>query len=293
MKIMKSTLLQQKQFRNFFISDIISGFGVGLTTVGANWYVLEQTNSDSIVGTFLVINVLAGFLISPIAGYVTDKFTRRNVIIGTFLIRAVPLGIIAACLVLFKFNLLEMYALAMVTGVGWVAYMAASRSYIQSIVPQKLLGSTNSFIEVSLQVGMFLAGGLSGFLLKYTGFIAILIINIILFIVAIILMFNSPVDQLEKTGAKDNASHGSVIKYLRKHRLVLFLGILSVLPLLVTQLFNVSMPGYISHILHASSVSYGTTDMFYGIGVLVAGLITAKLLEKMTKKFINRFFLNC
>jgi MFS family permease len=92
MKIMKSTLLQQKQFRNFFISDIISGFGVGLTTVGANWYVLEQTNSDSIVGTFLAINVLAGFLISPIAGCVTDKFTRRNAIIGTFLIRAVPLG---------------------------------------------------------------------------------------------------------------------------------------------------------------------------------------------------------
>lgn len=182
---MKSTLLQQKQFRNFFISDIISGFGVGLTTVGANWYVLEQTNSDSIVGTFLAINVLAGFLISPIAGCVTDKFTRRNVIIGTFLIRAVPLGIIAACLVLFKFNLLEMYALAMVTGVGWVAYMAASRSYIQSIVPQKLLGSANSFIEVSLQVGMFLAGGLSGFLLKYTGFI--LIINIILFIVRLVL----------------------------------------------------------------------------------------------------------
>ena len=89
---MKSTLLQQKQFRNFVISDISSGFGVGLTTVGANWYVLEQTNSDSIVGTFLAINVLAGFLISPIAGCVTDKFTRRNVIIGTFLIRAVPPG---------------------------------------------------------------------------------------------------------------------------------------------------------------------------------------------------------
>lgn len=52
------------------------------------------------------------------------------------------------------------------------------------------------------------------------------------------------------------------------------------------------MPGYISHILHASSVSYGITDMFYGIGGLVAGLITAKLLEKMTKKnLLIDFFL--
>lgn len=52
------------------------------------------------------------------------------------------------------------------------------------------------------------------------------------------------------------------------------------------------MPGYISHILHVSSVSYGITDMFYGIGVLVAGLITAKLLEKMTKKnLLIDFFL--
>ena len=52
------------------------------------------------------------------------------------------------------------------------------------------------------------------------------------------------------------------------------------------------MPGYISHILHVSSVSYGITDMFYGIGGLVAGLITAKLLEKMTKKnLLIDFFL--
>lgn len=283
---MNFTLLRQNKFRNFFFADIISGFGVGMATVGANWYVLQQTHSDSIVGMFLAINVLAGFLISPIAGWITDKFMRRNVIIATFAFRAIPIALIALWLYLFKFNLIAMYLLAIVTGAGWVAYMSSSRSYVQAIVPDNLLGMANSFIEISLQVGMFLAGAASGVVINYVGFIPILILNVILFSIAIILMFTSPVDHQTIAKTENNVKENSVFRYVLEHKLILILGLISILPLIVTQLFNVSMPGYVSNILNDNSIAYGITDMCYGIGGLVAGLLSAWLLNKFNKQHL-------
>ncbi|MDC2815445.1 hypothetical protein PO181_00305 [Leuconostoc suionicum] len=93
--------------------------------------------------------------------------------------------------------------------------MAAYRSYVQDILPKEQFGSANSFIEVSLQVGMFSASAISGFLLDYTGFLIILIISICLFFFASVLIStieNDKISQMNISGAKGNFVSG--IKYI-------------------------------------------------------------------------------
>lgn len=147
---MNFILLRKKEFRNFFLADIISGFGVGMTTVGANWYILQETGSNKSVGFYLTINVLAGFLMSPLAGILTDRMFRKNLILWTFLGRAIPMALIAIVFWQIGFNIWLMFLLSIVTGAGWITYMASSRSYVQAVLPKGLLGSANAFIEVSL-----------------------------------------------------------------------------------------------------------------------------------------------
>jgi len=282
-----SVLLCKKEFRNFFLADIISGFGVGLTTVGANWYMLQATNSNKLVGLYLTVNVLAGFLMSPLAGILTDRFSRKSVILWTFLGRAIPMILITAVIGMYGFNLWAMYGLAILTGAGWITYMASSRSYVQAILPKKLLGTANSFIEVSLQVGMFAAGAISGLILNYTGFVTILVINVVMFLVAVLLIMSIQRDTSVPTDTK-RSSTGYIagVCYILNHKLILSIGIISILPLIVTQLFNVSSPDYVSTILKANSVIYGLADMGYGIGGLVAGIITGFLIHKFSEKHI-------
>src|SRR5690625_6497180 len=74
-------VLKQKNFRNFFLSEITYAFGVGMSTVGANWFLMDQTGSIKPVGFMLSLNVIAGFLISPLIGILTDKFKRKVVIL--------------------------------------------------------------------------------------------------------------------------------------------------------------------------------------------------------------------
>lgn len=286
-------LLGKREFRNFFLADIISGFGVGLTTVGANWYMLQSTHSNKLVGMYLTVNVLAGFLMSPFAGSLTDKFSRKQVILWTFLGRALPMILIVFVTGYAGFNLWAMYGLAILTGAGWITYMAASRSYVQAILPEKLLGTANSFIEVSLQVGMFAAGAISGIILNYTGFMTILMINIGMFLVAVLLVAaikaDSPINA-NKEENKVSTSFFNGLEYIMKHKSILSMGVISILPLIVTQLFNVSSPDYVSTILKANSVVYGFVDMGYGIGGLVAGLITGYLINRFKNKNIIVWF---
>ena len=285
-------LLQMKDFIRFLLADVISGLGVGMTTVGANWYILSQTHSNKIVGFYLTINVLAGFIMSPLAGIITDRFFRKKVILWSFIGRVLPIIFITIYFYILGFNLILMYILSIVMGMGWITYMAASRSYIQSILPDSLLGSANSFIEISLQVGMFSAGALSGIILNYTGFVAILFINALVFLIAIILVNSIKNDStLDLNIHKENSQISKGIKYVWNNKLVFNIGIISILPLIVTQLFNVSAPGYVSSILNANSVVYGLSDMSYGIGGLVAGFISGYLINRFSnKKLIIIFF---
>lgn len=267
------------------MADIISGFGVGLMTVGANWYMLAQTKSSKLVGFYLTINVIAGFISAPLAGTLTDRFSRRVMILWSFIGRAIPMIVIAGFFIINGFNLYVMYGLAMLTGAGWITYMSASRSYIQSILPAELLGSANSFVEVSLQVGMFIAGAISGVILNYTGFLAILLINIAMFSVGALLILLSPKDKVDSDAIrKSETGFINGIRYILTKPVVIVIGILSVLPLLVTQLFNVSSPAYVSNLLGQNSIVYGTADMLYGIGGLTAGIITSWVITKINKK---------
>lgn len=278
-------LLYQKSFRNFLIADIISGFGVGMTTVGANWYLLTETNSNQQVGIYLTINVIAGFLMSPLSGALADRFSRKRVILATFVIRALLISIIAINFYFSGFNIWLMYLLSIISGAGWITYMSASRSYVQSEVPRSHFGSANSFIEISLQVGMFAAGAMSGILLNYTNFLTILIINIILFLLASLLIMSIDTDNISHLDKKELNGFGiSGIKVILKQKQVLTAGLLSILPLIITQLFNVSSPDYVATTLNANSVVYGIADMSYGIGGLFAGLIVGILIAQFKEK---------
>ncbi|WP_460017588.1 MFS transporter [Lactovum odontotermitis] len=281
---MFSIISKSKNFRYFFFADIVSGFGVGMGTVGGNWYILSQMKLDRYVGLLLAVNVLASFLISPLSGLLIDKMNRKNVIFMTFVFRAVVLSMILAMFYFFGFNLLLMYLYAAVNGIGWTVYLSASRSFIQEILPSNSLSKGNSLVEISLQVGMFAAGAASGVIYSFSGFNLILTINIITFIISGVLIsrvsYRSVIS--DNTIKDETIVHNfkSGFEYLKKEKLILFLGIVSIIPLAVTMLYNVVLPSYVTNVLKSNSITFGISDMSYGIGGLLSGVLISSFSKK-------------
>jgi MFS family permease len=275
----------KKYFIMFFLADIVSGFGVGMSTIGANWYLLDQTGSATAVGVMLTLNVFAGFLVSPLTGIITDRFNRKNVIQGTFIARAVLIGALTALFILDGFSIYYIYAFAIINGIGWSVYMSASRSLIQELLPEEELSKGNSLIEISLQVGMFMAGAASGFIYKYIGFEAILLINALMFVGSFLFMIFVKYHSisLEQNDEGYFTSFTKGVQYLKTHKLTFLLGIVSIVPLISTMIYNVVLPGYVNDTLHADSVVFGFSDMSYGIGGLLSGLLAAPFAKKISE----------
>ncbi|OSA92156.1 UNVERIFIED_ORG: MFS transporter [Clostridium botulinum] len=291
---MMISILTNKNFRNFFVSDIISGFGVGLIMIAENWYVFTQTNSTKYVGFLLAFTVIASFIVSPIAGICSDIFNRKNVISITYVVRISFLLVIALVFLMHGFDIRLMYLLSIVNGIGWTFYMSTSRSFIQELLPKNLLIKGNSLLEICLQSGMLFSGAIFGIFFKYFGFVNILFINIIVFLISNFIVsriqYNSIISTIDNE--KFFKSFIAGLSYLRKRKVIFVFGIITIIPLAVTMIYNVVLPAYVNEISKNSSIVFGISDMFYGIGGLVSGFGVALIIKKMrSNQIIFLFFI--
>ncbi|HEU5140549.1 MAG TPA: MFS transporter [Bacillales bacterium] len=287
-------VLRTSHFRYFFLSEIISGFGVGMSTVGANWFLLDETDSSKLIGIMLSVNVISGFLISPFIGILTDKFNRKAMILWAYLVQAAVLIGITSLFLWAGFHIWYLFLFAMVNGMGWTIYMSTSRSLVQELLPEKDLINGNSLTEISLQVGMFMAGAASGILYKFFGFPFILIVNSAAFMTSSIFLSRIRYTSMPIRDKEESyiLSFKNGIKYLMDRPKVFFLGVAAIIPLVTTMIYNVVLPEYVEDAVNGGSIVFGLTDMAYGIGGLLSGFIAAAIAKKLSNNItVALFFL--
>ena len=290
-----SKIYSNKRFMLFLLADVVSSFAVGMGAVGFNWYVLAETNATHYVGLFFTINVLSGFLVSPVIGYLIDRFQRKWLLFGSFLFRGLML--LAIWIVfqqdLFSITLMVLYTI--VNGIGWAAYLSISKSFLQEILDSDELSTGNSIIEISMQVGMLSAGALTGLLYTFSGFRSILLFCTLGFFISGGLIFCQKSAYPKEGQAREHESFFSSFKsgltYINRDRYILLLSLLAIFPLIVTMLYNIVLPSYVTVVLAETSVAFGLADMFYGIGGLASGFLVVIVVNHFKKHtFIFLFY---
>jgi len=90
--------LRHRNYRLFYIGQLISLIGSWMQTVGQSWLVLGLTHSPFLLGVINALQWTPVLLFSLPAGFVADRFPRRTVIVVTqsvSLVLALSLGILA------------------------------------------------------------------------------------------------------------------------------------------------------------------------------------------------------
>lgn len=286
--------LKNLKFRRYFLADVIAGFGLGMSLIGANWFVLEQTGSNKAVGILLSINILSGLLAFPFAGTIADRFSRKKVMIFANVVRAVVILFLAVTLFAGFFRINYVYWLAVISGMGWMVFMPASRGFIQEILTKEEYVNGSSLVEISMQVGLVTAAAACGVIYKYFGYGTILLINACTFVISSFVLYGidhvSAVVHNVELGFFKQFHDGK--KYLFDNPLILIFGIVILIPFVATISANVVLPGYVSRHLHADSVVFGIADMFYSTGACLAGFAAAWVAARLMRfRAVILFFL--
>ena len=82
-------LRENANFRMLWLGQIVSLFGDWFNLIASAALVATLTESGFAVGGLFVVRMLAPFLVSPIAGVVADRYSRKTVLLWTDILRGV------------------------------------------------------------------------------------------------------------------------------------------------------------------------------------------------------------
>src|SRR5690242_6185637 len=75
--------LRHRNFRLFISGQIVSLVGTWMQNTAQSWLVYRMTHSELLLGTTWFCSQIAVFLLGPLGGIVSDRYSRRTVVILT------------------------------------------------------------------------------------------------------------------------------------------------------------------------------------------------------------------
>ncbi|HYI11611.1 MAG TPA: MFS transporter [Thermoanaerobaculia bacterium] len=266
-----------KIFSVLWFSQLISIIGSGLTSFALGVWVYQQTGSATQFALITFFLILPGVLLSPLAGALADRWSRKTLMILGDSGSALSTLIVALLVASDRLEVWHIYlATALSSACGafqWPAFAAS----IPMLVPKEQLGRANGMVQVAEAAGLVVSPLLAGVLVVTIGLRGVILIDIATFLVAVIAVLFLRIPQPAATTAPREAG-GSLTRdiadswsYIRGRS-----GLLALFALFASFNFIVGMAGILIQPLILSFTTpavLGTLVSIGGSGLLLGGVV--------------------
>lgn len=289
-------------------ANVVSGFAQGISMLAIPWYFASVLNSPSTFGIIYAITTLLSLFWSLYAGTLIDRYSRKNI----FMIISLVAGLIllAVSLIGFQLGYVPIILITVVftaTVLNFNIHYPSLYAFGQEITEKENYGKINSYLEIQGQATTIISGALAAVLLQ--GISAHEVVNLLgikinfpfaikkwelheiflmdaitYFIGVMLIVFIRYTPQI-----KNNIEKGEVWKrvktgyqFLRNNPLLFIFGNTSyaIFVVLIVEV-HLLLPMYINNHLHAGADVYASSEIFYAIGALFAGVGIQWLFRKM------------
>lgn len=161
-KNISTNILGIRNFRLLWIGEGISLLGDQFYMIALPWLVLSLTGNALAVGTVMAMAGIPRALFMLLGGALTDRFTPRNLMIGSNLARMILTGLLAALVLTNLIELWMLYALALLFGLADAFFFPAQTSIVPALVDKDQLQQGNAIIQGTAQLSLFIGPVLAG-----------------------------------------------------------------------------------------------------------------------------------
>jgi MFS family permease len=278
-------LFQFKSFRLFWIGFSFSVLGDTMTRVALTWFVYETTNSAWALGWlafFYTAPVIVGGLL---AGWLLDRFDRRQVIMVDSLLRATIVILIPLLYAWGQLALWHIYMVAAVYGFLMMIPLAGSPALVPTLVPEKHLTTANALETLSFTLSGVIGPPAAGFLIAWWGAPNILILDALSYLVFAVLLI--PVKVLIKDNSLAPARKPSyhlqdAFRLLRQNKILLSTTLMFMAANFGLGAMFVWLPLFSTQILGGGPELYGILLGFMAIGEVMSSVLAGSLILPLT-----------
>jgi MFS family permease len=161
-------LRSNRNFRQLWLGQVVSQLGDWFNTM-ALYALLQNLTQDSAraIGLLLVARFLPSFIVGPLSGVVADRFSRRNVMIVSDILRAIV--VLGFLLVRRPEHVWLVYTLTILQLVFSTFFEPAKTAVIPSIVSGRELLAANAISSVTWSVMLTLGAAFGGLVTGWLG----------------------------------------------------------------------------------------------------------------------------
>ena len=281
-------LNQNPSLRNMWYGQVVSELGDWLNSIAIYALILKLSDSGMAMAGAMMAKLLPIVLVSPIAGVVVDRVSRKTVMIVSDLLR---------CVVVLGFLLVEdrdvlwlVYALVIVE-ISLSGFFEPARSaIIPSLVPKEDLVTANALSGSTWSVMLAFGAALGGVIVYLFGIKAAFILDAGTFILSA--WFLSKIPSPKKSTKKDSSKQSGyqelleAMRFLMAEPMVLVLsllkaglavagGIMTLIPLMASQVLSVSV-----------SLGIGILYSARGLGAALGPILVKRIFDH----YLGRIF---
>lgn len=280
MEALRWRTLGNSGFRRLWAAGWLSALGSQIGRVGLILYIFRERGSISGLALLVVLETLPGLLASPLAGVVADRASKRRILIGADLLRALFAGV-----VLTHPAVGTIYAAAALQSIATAFFQPARSAALPRLVAERELPEANALEQGASNLVLILGPVLGATLLLRLGLRATLVADALSFLASAALLA-----RLDLGPAGGETASGSALtdaregwRYLAGHPLVSQMAILFFVSLLCTGLWMPLAPFFLCDTLGLSEGLIGWQIGTFGLGSTAGALAAPCLVARLGK----------
>lgn len=161
--------LRNPNYRRYAVGSLISNTGTWMQRVAQDWLVLVLTGSGTALGITTGLQFLPVLLLSPYAGVIADRFSKRRLLQVTQLsmgLASLALGLIT---VLGVVQAWHVYVIAFVFGIASAFDAPARQSFVSEMVDADDLTNAVGLNSATFNMARIMGPGLAGLMIGALG----------------------------------------------------------------------------------------------------------------------------
>jgi MFS transporter, DHA3 family, macrolide efflux protein len=274
-----SKIHSMRVFILIWLGQSVSMIGSSLTSFGLGIWVYQQTKSITQFALVSLSLALPIILISPFAGALVDRWSRRWVMILSDLGSGLSTLAIAVLLVTNQLEIWHIYLATAISATCGTFQLPAYEAAITMLVPKQHFGRANGMVQMGIALGQLIAPILGGVLLVFIHLQGIIFIDFVTFLFAIIplllVKFADPQDLAGQEPEQRNLLQSAIDgwQYIASRSgllsLLVFIAISNFIVGFVEVLFTPLVLSF------ASEIELGTVLSIGGMGMLMGSLVVS------------------
>ena len=269
--------LRVRNYRLYFLGQIVSLIGTWMQSVGQAWLVLKITGSGVALGLTMALQFLPVLLLGAWGGVIADRFDKRRVLVWTQSLSAVLALLLGVLTITGTVQLWMVYVLALALGLVTVADNPSRQSFVMDMVGAEHVTNAVSLNSVTFTGARIVGPAIAAALIATGGLGLCFLINAASYLAVIAGLLMMRRDELNSQPRVERAK-GQIregLRYAWSSPILRRLLLLAVVIYTFSFNFSVIMPLMAERSFSGGAGTYGLMLVFTGIGSLIGGLAVA------------------